>query len=61
MQIRLKSDKVFRNTVEGVYVEIGGELVEVDDKVGEYLLLSFPTMLELASPKKKLVKESKEV
>jgi hypothetical protein len=51
MKIRLKDDRVFKNTVDGVYVEVGGESVEVDDKTGQYLLKSFSDRLELASPK----------
>lgn len=44
MKIKLKD--VFRNTVDGVYVEVGGEAVEVDIKVGRYLLENFPDRLE---------------
>ena len=53
MQIKLKDSQVFENTVDGVYVEVGGESVDVDDKVGQYLLESFPDKLEkVASPVK---------
>ncbi len=57
MEIKLKDDRVFKNTVDGTYVEVGGESVEVDDKVGQYLLDSFPDRLELVKPKKKTQKE----
>ncbi|MCJ7829306.1 MAG: hypothetical protein MUP81_06170 [Dehalococcoidia bacterium] len=52
MYIKLKDDRVFKNTVDGVYVEVGGESVKVDDKTGKYLLDSFPDRLEKASPEK---------
>ena len=52
MQIRLKGNHVFKNTVDGVYVEVGGEPVEVSDKVGQYLLKSFPDKLETSTPVK---------
>jgi hypothetical protein len=60
MKLKLKDDKVFRNTVDGVYVEIGGESVEVDDKVGQYLLDNFPAMVEVSTAKMGKVK-AKEV
>ena len=47
MKIQLKDS--FKNTVDGVYVEVGGEPVEVDDKVGRYLLEMFPGKLESAT------------
>ena len=59
MKIRLKDDKVFRNTVDGVYVEVGGESVEVNDKVGQYLLRTFPGWVEASA--EKLIKVKKEV
>ena len=46
MKIQLK--EVFRNTVDGVYVEVGGEPVDVPVKVGKYLLDNFPDKLEEA-------------
>ena len=45
---------MFKNTVEGVYVEVGGEPVEVDDKTGEYLLKNFPDKLELVELQKEV-------
>jgi hypothetical protein len=48
MQIKLKDDLVFRNTVDGVYVEVGAEPVEVDEKTGKYLLEHFSSKLEKA-------------
>lgn len=50
MRIKLKDSHVFKNTVDGVYVEVGGEPVDVDDKVGRYLLESFPDKLEASAP-----------
>ena len=65
MQLKLKDNHVFRNTVDGVYVEVGGGSVEVDVKVGRYLLENFPDRLEeVAAPIKEWVapiKKSKEV
>lgn len=49
MKIQLKDNHVFKNTVDGVYVEVGGESVEVSDKVGQYLLKSFPDRLEVST------------
>jgi len=57
MKLKLKDDRVFKNTVDGVYVEIGGEPVEVDNKVGQYLLDNFPDKLESVSVKEKMRKE----
>lgn len=57
MYIKLKDDRVFKNTVDGVYVEVGGEPVKVDDKTGKYLLDNFPDKLELVSTKKKAQEE----
>ena len=51
MKLKLRDDKVFKNTVDGVYVEIGGESVEVDDKVGQYLLENFPAIVETSTGK----------
>ena len=59
MKLRLKGNHVFKNTVDGVYIEIGGEPVEVDDKVGQYLLENFPGWVE--APAAKLIKVEKEV
>lgn len=62
MRVKLKGDKVFKNTVDGVYVEVGGESVDVSEKIGRYLLESFPAMLERAEdPKKKSTEEVKDV
>jgi hypothetical protein len=60
MKLKLKDDKVFKNTIDGVYVEIGGESVEVDDKVGQYLLDNFPAIVEVSAAKMGKVK-AKEV
>ena len=49
MKLRLKDNHVFRNTVDGVYIEIGREPVEVDDKVGQYLLENFPAIVETST------------
>ncbi len=46
MKIKLKDDHIFKNIVDGVCVEIGGEFTEVDDKIGRYLLEFFPDKLE---------------
>lgn len=46
MKLKLKDDRIFRNTVDGVAVEIGGGSVEVDDKIAQYLLKHFPAMVE---------------
>ena len=59
MKLRLKDNHVFRNTVDGVYIEIGGESTEVNDKVGQYLLENFPGWVE--APAEKLIKVKKEV
>ena len=56
MKLKLKDDKVFKNTVDGVYVEIGGESVEVDNKVGQYLLDNFPGVVEVSTAKVEKVK-----
>ena len=61
MKLKLKDDKVFKNTVDGVYVEIGGESVEVDDKVGRYLLEYFPGWVEVSTKQVEKVKTRKEV
>lgn len=46
MKIKLKAERVYRNTVEGEDIIIGGEAVEVKDSIGEYLLENFPLQLE---------------
>ena len=61
MKIRLKENHIFRNTVDGVYVEVGGESVEVDDKVGQYLLKYFPGWVEASTKQVEKVKARKEV
>ena len=61
MKLKLRDDKVFKNTVDGVYVEIGGESVEVDDKIGQYLLKIFPGWVEASTGRAEKVKTKKEV
>jgi len=56
MRLKLKDDKIFKNTVDGVYIEIGGESVEVDDKVGQYLLKNFQGWIEEVKLKKGVLK-----
>lgn len=59
MKLRLKDNHIFKNTVDGVGVEIGGESVEVDDKVGQYLLEYFPDWVEVSTESR--IKPKKEV
>ncbi len=59
MKLRLKDNHIFKNTVDGVGVEIGGESVEVDNKVGQYLLENFPDWVEVST--EGIIKPKKEV
>ena len=61
MRLKLRDDKVFKNTIDGIYVEIGGESVEIDDKVGQYLLKYFPGWVEVSTKQVEKVKARKEV
>ena len=46
MEIKLKDNRVFRTTVDGEDIRVGNKPTEVSDKIGKYLLESFPTILE---------------
>jgi hypothetical protein len=50
MKIRLK--KAFTTVIDGKEIKVGNEPVEVDVGTGQYLLDSFPSILELAEEKK---------
>jgi len=59
MKIKLKENRIFRSTVDGEDIRVGNQPTEVSDKVGKYLLESFPAILELDSSEEKPKKEAK--
>jgi hypothetical protein len=46
MLIKLKGNRVYRNTVEGEDIIVGGEPKEVKDSIGQYILDNFPNEIE---------------
>ena len=59
MKIKLKDNLIFRSTVDGEDIRVGNQPTTVSDKTGEYLLKSFPVILELDSSDKKSEREVK--
>lgn len=54
MEIKLKDNKIFRTTVEGQDIKVGAEPVKVKDSIGQYLIESFPQIVEEVKTKKEV-------